>query len=236
MATHFNFGPFSWDKFYHCILTSDSALLQLIDDLGLTSELQWTETKTGFFANDNLYSMSSALDFLRFPPLNLWQKARLALGILYASRIRDGRPLEKLLASEWLTKIFGAAELPQDVGAAIEVQAWRLPRRDVGGIHLDLHCAILLDARKRQPVRRNDWAMSMADIAPYSPAWSNEITDMGGSIVTNAPVDHLFAAPNGGIELTTAKGSFHFDQVIATIPSRRFLLTAPELAPIMRVS
>src|SRR6476660_8492964 len=91
LATHFNFGPFSWDKFYHCILTSDSALLQLIGDLNLTSELHWTETKTGFFACDNLYSMSSALDFLRFPPLNLWQKARLAFGILYASRIRDGR-------------------------------------------------------------------------------------------------------------------------------------------------
>ena len=107
LATHFHFGPFSWDKFYHCILTSDSALLQLIDDLGLTPDLHWTKTKTGFFANDTLYSMSSALDFLRFPPLNLWQKARLALGILYASRIQDGRPLEKLLASEWLIRVFG---------------------------------------------------------------------------------------------------------------------------------
>ena len=37
LATYFNFGKFSWDKFYHCILTSDQPLLQLIDDLGLTS-------------------------------------------------------------------------------------------------------------------------------------------------------------------------------------------------------
>jgi protoporphyrinogen oxidase len=42
LATHFNFGPFSWDKFYHCVLTSDTALLKLIDDLSLTSELRWT--------------------------------------------------------------------------------------------------------------------------------------------------------------------------------------------------
>ena len=34
LATYFNFGPFSWDRFYHCILTSDRALLQFIDDLG----------------------------------------------------------------------------------------------------------------------------------------------------------------------------------------------------------
>ena len=45
LATHFNFGPFSWDKFYHCILTSDSALLQLIDDLGLTSDFTGPKPK-----------------------------------------------------------------------------------------------------------------------------------------------------------------------------------------------
>ena len=47
LATHFNFGPFSWDKFYHCILTSDSALLQLIDDLGLTSNFTGPKPKPG---------------------------------------------------------------------------------------------------------------------------------------------------------------------------------------------
>ncbi|HEY6252234.1 MAG TPA: FAD-dependent oxidoreductase, partial [Candidatus Angelobacter sp.] len=29
LATYFDFGPFYWDKFYHCILTSDAPLLQL---------------------------------------------------------------------------------------------------------------------------------------------------------------------------------------------------------------
>ena len=48
LATHFDFGAFWWDKFYHCILTSDGPLLQLIDDLGLTPKLRWTPTKVGF--------------------------------------------------------------------------------------------------------------------------------------------------------------------------------------------
>jgi len=37
--------------------------------------------------------MSSSLDFLRFPPLSLLQKARLGFGILYATRI--------MMASSW---------------------------------------------------------------------------------------------------------------------------------------
>src|SRR2546423_2039403 len=86
LATFHDFGPFCWDKFYHCILTSDAALLQLIHDLGLSDELHWTETKTGFFVDGSIHSMSSALDFLRFRPLSVWAKIRLGLGILYASR------------------------------------------------------------------------------------------------------------------------------------------------------
>ena len=95
LPTYFDFGPFHGDKFYHCILTSDGPLLQLIDDLGLTQELRWTETKVGFFTNGGLHSMTTSLDFLRFPALSLWQKFRLGLGILRASRIEDGLALEK---------------------------------------------------------------------------------------------------------------------------------------------
>ena len=73
LATYFNFGSFWWDKFYHCILTSDRPLLQLIEDLGLGSELRWTETKVGFFADGELYPMTSTMDLLRFRPLSLWQ-------------------------------------------------------------------------------------------------------------------------------------------------------------------
>lgn len=58
-----------------------------------------------------------------------------------------------------------------------------------------------------------------------------EITRMGGTIVTDAPVDRLISSPSEGVELSTAKGRFHFDQVIATIPSWRFLTMAPQLAP-----
>src|SRR6476620_2803791 len=74
LATSFNFGPFYWDKFYHCILTSDTPLLELIDDLGLTPELRWTETKVGFYTDGRLQPMTTTLDFLRFPALSLWQK------------------------------------------------------------------------------------------------------------------------------------------------------------------
>ncbi len=46
--------------------------------------------------------MSSALEFLRFPPLGLVSKARLAATILYASRVKDWRRLENIPVADWL--------------------------------------------------------------------------------------------------------------------------------------
>jgi protoporphyrinogen oxidase len=228
LATHFNFGPFSWDKFYHCILTSDSALLQLIDDLGLTSELHWTETKTGFFANDNLYSMSSALDFLRFPPLNLWQKARLALGILYASRTRDGRPLEKRLASEWLIRVFGIENYRKMWGPLLKCKLGSC-RDETSAAFIWTYISRYYSTREKTASQKERLGYVNGGYRTVFTRLIEQITNMGGNIVTDAPVDHLIATSKEGVELTTARGRFHFDQVVATIPSRRFLLMASQL-------
>ncbi len=100
-------GGFTWDRFYHVILLSDQKLRALLAELGLDDRLRWGTTRTGFYTDGQLYSLSTSLEFLRFPPLSLIDKFRLALTILRASRIRDGRPLEQIPVSAWLTRWSG---------------------------------------------------------------------------------------------------------------------------------
>ncbi|MFN9912498.1 MAG: FAD-dependent oxidoreductase, partial [Pirellulaceae bacterium] len=77
LASAWQLGDVEWDKFYHVILLSDSRLRSLLSELELDQEIEWVQTKTGFYSDNRLYSLSSSLDFLRFPPLNLYQKFRL---------------------------------------------------------------------------------------------------------------------------------------------------------------
>ena len=100
-------GGYTWDRFYHVILMSDLNTRAMLDDLGLADKLKWGTTRTGFFVDGKLYSMSDTLEFLRFPPLNLVDKLRLGATIFFASRIRDWRKLEKVLAVDWLTRWSG---------------------------------------------------------------------------------------------------------------------------------
>jgi protoporphyrinogen oxidase len=107
LASAWKVGDVVWDRFYHVTLLSDSRLRAVLQEIGLGDELEWTTTKTGFFTDNRLHSFSTSLDFLRFPPLNLIDKTRLAATILHASRIEDGRPLERIPVVDWLEKWSG---------------------------------------------------------------------------------------------------------------------------------
>jgi len=97
----------TWDRFYHVILLSDLHLRGLLEELGLGQKLRWGTTRTGFYCDGTLYSLSDSLEFLRFPPLSLIDKLRLAATILYASRLRDWKPLERIPVVDWLRRLSG---------------------------------------------------------------------------------------------------------------------------------
>lgn len=107
LAAPWQLGDVTWDRHYHVILQSDSALRALLNELSLAADLEWGTTRTGFYVDGELYSLSNVAEFLRFPPLSLIEKARLGATILAASRITDGEPLESLTAVDWLTKYSG---------------------------------------------------------------------------------------------------------------------------------
>lgn len=100
-------GGYSWDRFYHVLLKSDSEILTLVDELGLRSSVEWREAKNAFFVNGCAHSMSSAIELLRFPKLSLMDKIRLGVTILYASRINSWKHLEHMPVDKWLQRLSG---------------------------------------------------------------------------------------------------------------------------------
>ena len=96
-----------WDRFYHVILMSDLNTRRILAEIGLEDELRWVETKTGFYSEGKLYSMSNLIEFFTFPPINLIDKFRLGLTIFIASRIKNWKRLETIPVANWLQKWSG---------------------------------------------------------------------------------------------------------------------------------
>src|SRR5689334_7000336 len=69
------------DRYYHAILSSDRSLMTLMEEVGVRDRLRFTTTKMGFYHDGQCYPMSTPLEFLRFPPLRLIDRLRLAFTI-----------------------------------------------------------------------------------------------------------------------------------------------------------
>jgi protoporphyrinogen oxidase len=229
LATYFDFGPFHWDKFYHCILTSDAPLLQLIEDLGLSSEMRWTKTKVGFYTRDGMYSMSTTMDFLKFPPLSIWEKFRLGLGILLASRIRDGKKLEGILVSDWLIKVFGRGNYEKMWAPLLHCKLG-VCREEASAAFIWATIFRLYSTREKGS-RKECLGYVQGGYRTVFSRLLEKVEKMGGDVRTGAAVKRIESHADGGLDVRTPSESFHFDRVIATAPSHIIEQLVPELSP-----
>jgi protoporphyrinogen oxidase len=107
LASAWQLGDVVWDRHYHVTLLSDTYLRSLLADLALETETEWVETRTGFYTDGKLYSMSNTLEFLSFPPLGPLDKLRLGATIFYASKKKDWKKLEEITVTDWLRRYSG---------------------------------------------------------------------------------------------------------------------------------
>ena len=83
------------ERFYHCVLPTDTALLSLFKEVGLEDAIGWNSTRTGFFTGTSLLEMTTVRDFMRFPALKVIDRFRLAWTIAYCALNRSWSRLDK---------------------------------------------------------------------------------------------------------------------------------------------
>ncbi len=107
LANSINIENTKLEIFYHHIFTSDHEIQDLIKELGLEKDLQWLESKMGFFVENKIYEFGTPVSLLKFKPLKLIDKIRFGLSVIRLQLITDWIPLEKITAKEWLIKNAG---------------------------------------------------------------------------------------------------------------------------------
>ncbi len=221
-------GEVRWDRFYHVILGQDTRLLALLSEIGLRDALQWGTTRTGFYVDGRWHSMSSAIDFLRFPPLSLIEKVRLGFTILAAARRVDGRPMEQLTALEWLTRWSGertveaiwAPLLRSKLGShATEASAafiWAIIRRMYG-------------AREPGLARHEAMGYVRGGYDRVVPALRAHVVAAGVDVQTRARIASVEPG-DGQVTVTCGDGrAFTAGHVVLTVPCSQVIATCPFL-------
>jgi protoporphyrinogen oxidase len=225
LATHHDYGPFVWDRFYHVILPSDTHLIRFLSDIGLERQIRWSRTLTGFYVNRRYHSLSSSWEFLRFPLVTPWGKLRLAATILYCSRLRDWQRLEQVTVEEWLIKTCGRRTYERLWKPLLLAKLGDSYRR-VSALFIWCYIKRLFSARDVS-ARSNE---SLGYVSGgYGAVWrrvAERIEAAGGEIRKNAAVRHIRPHPEGGLWIEWENRRERFDKVVFTSPLNVLQTTA----------
>jgi protoporphyrinogen oxidase len=228
LASAWQLGDVVWDRHYHVTLLSDTNLRALLEEIGLEREMRWVETKTGFFAGGKLYSMSNALEFLRFPPINLWQRLRLGGTIFLASKLRNWRRLEKIPVEKWLRRWSG--------NGAVEKIWLPLLRAKLGEAYKKTSAAFIWAHTQRMyKARQSGHKKEMFGYVPGGYArilerFAEVLQQEGVTIRTSAAVEEVEGREQEPVKVRFIDGrTEYFDRVVFTTPSPVIARTCPQL-------
>jgi len=218
MADAWELGGVTWDRHYHVTLLSDQHWRRVLRELDLDDDMQWVETKTGFFTDGRLYSMSNNVEFLKFPPLGLIDKFRLGATIFYASKLTDWKNLEQIPVADWLRKLSGSRTFEK---------IWLpLLRAKLGENYRKTSAAFIwstiarMYAARRTGLKKEMFGYLPGGYARILKRFTQQLVDEGVEIRTGAQTRLVHPTGFGPVMVQSADHrSDEFDRVVLTTPS-----------------
>lgn len=230
LASAWSIGDVVWDKHYHVTLLSDSFTRKIVEEIGLGDEFEWVETKTGFYTDGKLVSMSNTVEFLKFPPLDLVSKFRLGGTIFYAARVKDWKSLEKVTVEEWLTKLSGRKTFEK---------MWKpLLKAKLGEAYKETSAAFIWATIQRMYAARNSglkkemFGYVRGGYARVLERFAEVLKEKGVEIRTNERIEKI-ERRNKVFEIESTNNqqrTTNFEKVIITAPSRIGASICPQLS------
>lgn len=219
-----------WDRHYHVTLLSDMRTRQILKELDLDREMQWVETKTGFFSDGKLFSVSNTVEFLKFPALKFFDKIRLGLTISYASKINNWRKLEKLTAAAWLQKLSGKRAFDK---------IWLpLLRSKLGDNYAKASASFIwaiiarMYAARRTGLKKEMFGYLPGGYGRMLDRFTAELERQGVTLKPDHRIEQVTAQADGSVQLAFANGvTERFDQTVLTMAAGIAAKVCPQLEP-----
>ena len=106
-AASFDFDGLKIERFYHFHCTSDTAMFEVLADLGLTEKMRWAETKMGYYYQAKVQAWGNPFALLLFSGLGIIPKLRYGLHVFTSTHRKNWKPLDKLETVAWLKTWIG---------------------------------------------------------------------------------------------------------------------------------
>ena len=231
-ASTFDVGGGRLERGYHHLFVSDTAITELINELGLGHKLAWLESKVGLYHSGRIWDFATPLDLLRFKPLSLAQRIRLGLWTFALQKTRNWQKFEGITAQDWLTRHLG-----QEIYQTI----WEpMLRGKFGEFYSQVSMAWLWGkiylrvASRRNALQKERLGYPMGSFGEVFDRLEVRIIQQGGAVHLSSRVSRVVVDDGVAVGLEVQLSGQEpavksYDAVIATTPSYVFTRLVPQM-------
>ena len=218
LAAGFRIGDVWLERFYHHLFRTDRAIQALIGEIGLSDRLTWVKPKTSVLWQGRMHQLDDPVSVLRFQPLPLPDRLRLAAALAYLKLQRNHRVFERTTALRWIRTY---------MGPRVSRLLWEpLLRSKFHDFYDRVSMAWFWS---RVFCRTGQLGYVRGGFQLVYERLAELIRARGGEVRLGQEVRSIATRPDGSIEVETEAGVERFDQVLSTLPTRLFARLAQDL-------
>jgi protoporphyrinogen oxidase len=220
LAGDFHVEGAALEKAYHHLFRTDTDILNLSDELGVSPKLRWLVSKQAVYFEGHVYPFSGALDLLRFRPLSVFNRIRAGVVVLYLQLTNRWQRLVSTTAYEWMTRAGGVEVMRVIWGPLLRGKFHR---------HYDKVSMAWLWARvhiransKERGDRQEKLGYFDGGFAVFTEALLARLETLDVELHLSSPVASI-ASADGAVRLTFTDGQpGTFEAAVLTVPSGAF--------------
>ena len=217
-------SPVYLDKFYHHLFRADHAVIDLIDELGLSERMVWPSPTSCILRDGKVYRMDGALPLLVLKPLPFVDRIRLGAVIAYLKAEKVYQRFERSTAQEWLTTWAGKN--------AYGVFAEPLLRQKFGQFSDQIAMSWFWS---RVHLRSSSLGYMLGGFQVLYDSLVRAIEAGGGPVRLGSEVTAIEPRADGSLTVTTrdergpGHRTEHYDRVVSTLPARVTIALTPSM-------
>lgn len=222
LASGFKEPNWDWsvEKFYHHWFQSDSAMLGIINELGLSKKVIFPRPVTVMFHNKKFYPFDSILAALLYPGLG-WGLNKIRFGLIgvYLRLTNNWKALEKHTVNQWMrkwagTKVYEEMWEPMMIGKFGETYS------------KDVNMAWFWARLKARTTRLGTFE---GGFQTFCDLFAEKLREMGVAIHLNTPIEGISSTEDQKINLLINEQEIVYDQVLSTVSPGLMAHLTPEL-------
>ncbi len=226
MASHFDFGGLSIEKFYHFICKDDHSTFELLRDLGIADKLRWRPTTMGFYLEGKLQPWGTPTALLRLKGVSILTKLRYGLFILVCMRRQKWPALENTSAIDWLTQWCGKEGYEKFWRPLFDSKFYEYSDRISARW---IWTRIRRIGRSRSSVFQEELGYLDGGSQTLVDALVQQIQDRGARIRLQCNVERVTVTDRKVTGVQTSTGQISADYIISTVPVQHIPRMVPDL-------